>query len=130
MENHHISSSWALALSSPDLDIFKKMDNDTYKVLREHMIDMVLKTDMGLHFTNLARLKERISNSGICILFLFYFPKKKKIDFEPKKKDKLICMGSILHVADINIPIKPFNIYFRWAEKCSEEFFKQVLKIF
>ena len=69
LENYHISSSWTLALSSPEFDIFKNMTTDTYKRLRERMIGMVLATDMNSHFSDLAKLKGRLSNSGILEIF-------------------------------------------------------------
>lgn len=64
LENYHISSSWSLALSSPELDIFQNMTTETYKKIRERMIGMVLATDMNSHFSDLAKLKGRLSNSG------------------------------------------------------------------
>ena len=64
LENYHISSSWSLALSTPEMDIFQNMTTDTYKKIRERMIGMVLATDMNSHFSDLAKLKGRLSNSG------------------------------------------------------------------
>lgn len=69
LENHHISSSWSMAFSSESLNIFINMNTDTYKKLRERIIGMVLATDMTFHFSDLAKLKGRLSNSGIFMNF-------------------------------------------------------------
>jgi len=32
-------------------------------------------------------------------------------EFDPKEKDKALCMETILHASDVSNPIKPFKIY-------------------
>ena len=68
LENHHIAASWTLALSNPEYDIFQSLPTDSYKKIRERIIGMVLATDMNSHFSDLAKLKGRLSNNGIFII--------------------------------------------------------------
>lgn len=42
-----------------------------------------------------------------------------------KEKDKVICMESLLHAADVSNPFKPFSIYEKWTYRVLEEFWKQ-----
>ena len=70
---------------------------------------MVLATDMAFHFADLGKVKVRLTSH----------------DFDPKSKDKLQCMESLLHGADISNPTKPFPIYEKWAKRVLEEFWQQ-----
>jgi len=69
------------------------------------MISMILATDMQNHFTDIAKLKGRLA-----------------AEFDPKEKDKVLCMEAILHAADVSNPIKPFKIYEKWATRVLNEF--------
>lgn len=46
-------------------------------------------------------------------------------EFNPKDQDKVICIETLVHSADISNPMKPFPIYFQWTERVLEEFFNQ-----
>ena len=65
---------------------------------------------MSLHIVNLAKLKGRIDSE----------------DFDPKTKDKYLCMDSIMHGADISNPFKSFTLYELWAKRVLDEFWNQV----
>lgn len=65
MENHHISSSWFIAIQDEKCDIFSGMKSDDYKLMRTRMIAMVLSTDMSAHFGDLAKTKARVASGGI-----------------------------------------------------------------
>ena len=46
------------------------------------------------------------------------------------KNDKLLCMNSVVHAADISNPIKEWSISFGWTQVVMEEFWSQVLHIY
>lgn len=50
------------------------------------------------------------------------------IDFDAKEKDKDICMGALLHAADVSNPFKPWDICKVWTKKVLDEFWNQVSK--
>jgi len=110
LENHHIASSWLITLQDEKSDIFARLDNDSYKLIRQRMISMVLATDMSSHFGDLAKAKAKVSSS----------------ELDLKDKDKYSCMDSLIHAADISNPIKPFAIYFKWTERILTEYWNQV----
>lgn len=89
------------------------MESDTYKKIRNEIINLVLATDMSFHFTNLAKLKEKIS---------------KATSFDPIS-DKKLCLENTFHLADIFYPTRPYEIFREWGERCLQEFFLQVIKI-
>ena len=58
------------------------------------------------------------------VIFLQILLRKKNnnVDFNPKDKDKDMCMNSLIHAADISNPLKPWEICKVWTEKVLEEF--------
>lgn len=73
------------------------------------MVHMVLATDMSKHFGDLGTFRQRVASEN----------------FEPDDKDKLLCMGVGIHLADISNPTKPWELTLEWTELLFEEFFKQ-----
>lgn len=47
-------------------------------------------------------------------------------DFDPKEKDKDICMMALLHSSDVSNPFKPWDICKPWTERVLAEFWNQV----
>ena len=109
LENHHVAASYLVMSQEPSMNIFAKYSREEYSRARERMVSLVLATDMALHFSDVAKIKGRLSTS----------------EFDPKGKDKSLCMESLVHAADISNPIKPFDLYFLWTERILEEFWAQ-----
>ena len=55
LENHHAALGFKLTTSDDRVNIFKHLDRDTYKVMRQGIIDLVLATDMSKHFIHLNK---------------------------------------------------------------------------
>ena len=77
LESHHAALTFRLTLSSEEVDIFKvsnflillkekkkfliylnyfqNLDRDTYKSIRQNIIDMILATEMTKHFEHLSK---------------------------------------------------------------------------
>ena len=83
------------------------------------MIQLILATDMSVHFSDLAKLKGRLAVTGKLYLFILK-------EFDPKEKDKAMCLDAILHASDISNPFKPFVVYETWAKRVLKEFWLQV----
>ncbi|KAI3385899.1 hypothetical protein SNEBB_006308 [Seison nebaliae] len=107
LENHHISSAFRL-FSDPNLNIVASLSREQYREFRDLVIEMVLATDMSLHFqqvktmTNLLSLPENL-----------------------EKIDKSKALSLILHTADISHPAKRWELHHKWTLRLIEEFFKQ-----
>jgi len=108
LENHHVASSYAL-LKMQQYNFLNKLGPDENEGIRKRMIHMVLSTDMSKHFSEIGTFKAKINSES----------------FDPKEKDKLLCMGVGMHLADISNPTKPWNLTLKWTELLFEEFFKQ-----
>ena len=55
LENHHAALGFKLTTSDDRVNILKNLDRDTYKVMRQGIIDLVLATDMSKHFIHLNK---------------------------------------------------------------------------
>ena len=69
------------------------------------VIDMVLATDMSLHFQQVKAMKKSITS--------------------PQNMDKGAIMSYIVHAADISHPTKTWDLHERWTAGLVEEFFRQ-----
>ena len=78
LENHHAALGFKLTCSDDRVNIFKNLDRDTYKVVRQGIIDLVLATDMSKHFIHLNKFAtlygrlQVISASVVCISILLW----------------------------------------------------------
>eukprot|EP01012_Entosiphon_sulcatum_P064180 TRINITY_DN92964_c0_g1_i1.p1 TRINITY_DN92964_c0_g1~~TRINITY_DN92964_c0_g1_i1.p1 ORF type:complete len:716 (+),score=99.91 TRINITY_DN92964_c0_g1_i1:74-2221(+) len=104
LECHHCASSFRLMLQK-EYNFVEYLPPDQFSVLRDAVINMVLGTDMKLHFKHLNLLKQKMMVS------------------EQPEVDLLLRVA--LHAADISNPTKPWHIYRRWAERVMEEFYEQ-----
>ena len=108
LENHHISATFSL-IERPEFNIFKELEVKEFKEIRKNMIEIVLATDSANHFTEVAKLKQRISAEDFC----------------PFGDDKLTVIKMMVHLADISNPVKNFELAFIWTGLLYDEFFKQ-----
>ena len=61
LENFHISSFFKLLKNKPEINPFKHLKDDKAKFIRQNMIKLVLGTDMSKHFTEIGKIKGRLS---------------------------------------------------------------------
>ncbi|XP_028402818.1 calcium/calmodulin-dependent 3',5'-cyclic nucleotide phosphodiesterase 1B-like isoform X2 [Dendronephthya gigantea] len=104
-ENHHISAAFLL-LNRQEINILGNLSSVEYSELRSLVIDMVLGTDMSLHFEQLKTVKASLVNTDIT--------------FDPTK-----CLPFVLHCADICHPAKEWSVHKKWTDRVMEEFFEQ-----
>lgn len=55
LEAHHAALTFKLTLGDERVNIFKNLQRDVYKVIRQNIIDMILATEMTKHFEHLAK---------------------------------------------------------------------------
>ena len=133
LENYHIATAFEM-FELPDFNIFDSIDMQSRKSLRKLMISCVLATDMTVHFQLKSELDTIIGN---------YFtpsvastPGNETPVSEASKssadmtniltdKDKETLLKSLLHLADIGNPTKPWDISRQWSDLVVQEFFAQ-----
>ena len=55
LENHHAAFGFKLTMSDERVNIFQNLDRDSFKLIRQGIIDLVLATDMSKHFVHLNK---------------------------------------------------------------------------
>lgn len=110
LENHHCATTFKLARMSHQ-NIFANLPTSDFFELRKIIIDCILITDMSHHFSFLAKFQQRLENG---------------VPFDrEKKEDRILLMQFLLKAADISNVCKPWEVSKLWAERVSEEFFRQ-----
>jgi hypothetical protein len=109
LENYHLYKAFYL-LKKPNADIFATFNRQNYSRSRAMIINSVLATDMAVHFTELANLKNRVKSQ----------------EFDPKTIDKDLLLNQLIHSCDVSNPSKPFEIYQIWVDRVFQEFYNQV----
>jgi calcium/calmodulin-dependent 3',5'-cyclic nucleotide phosphodiesterase len=123
LENHHTSALFSIMQDSK-MNILSGLSRSEYIEFRSLVVDMILGTDMRMHFDQLQIMRNMIQAS----LVNTCAESQKKI--EPVQNvtsgiDKRKSMCLILHCADISNPAKPYHIHCKWTEMLLEEFFRQ-----
>lgn len=108
LENHHCAQAFEL-MRSKQYNIFHGMSSEQKKDVRESVIQMVLATDMSQHAKIVGKFKSRIETDA---------------DFS-SKEDVRLAMQIAIKMADVSNPSRPTNLYLRWTQNITEEFFKQ-----
>ncbi|XP_066903746.1 high affinity cGMP-specific 3',5'-cyclic phosphodiesterase 9A isoform X2 [Halyomorpha halys] len=108
LENHHCSIAFRI-LELDESNIFKNMDKDTYKHVREGIIRCILATDMARHNEILSQFKDAMISG---------------FDFNNRTHINLLCMV-LIKVADISNEARPMDVAEPWLDRLLQEFFTQ-----
>jgi len=109
LENHHVASAFALTMQE-DMDLFTHLSQDDYKRIREVIIEMVLSTDIALHFSLLNKFRAK-----------FLLSDMKEVGLE----DRVLGLSHLLHTSDISNPSRPWSLCRRWTHRVMQEFWTQ-----
>ncbi|XP_075534786.1 high affinity cAMP-specific and IBMX-insensitive 3',5'-cyclic phosphodiesterase 8B-like [Dermacentor variabilis] len=124
LESHHAAIAFMLTLSDEKVNIFHKLDRDTYRTVRASIIDMVLATEMTKHFEHLSK-------------FLNVFQKPLQgdatFDAEDKEEDNMLRSSEniilikrmLIKCSDVSNPARPIHLCIQWAQRIAEEYCAQ-----
>ncbi|XP_054858761.1 high affinity cAMP-specific and IBMX-insensitive 3',5'-cyclic phosphodiesterase 8A [Eublepharis macularius] len=127
LESHHAALAFQLTTRDDKCNIFKNMERNEYRTLRQAIIDMVLATEMTKHFEHvnkfvnsinkpLAALDEigSMSSDGESIKNVLTSP-----------ENRILIKRMLIKCADISNPCRPVEQCVEWAGRISEEYFAQ-----
>ena len=120
LENFHASLLFR-TLRKSENNIFEKMSNIDYKIIRKRMISEILATDMANHGKVVSVIKSRIilnENNEYKLNLL-------SGNEQTKSEEQQYLLDFIIHLADLGHNTKLFNISLRWVSLLSEEFWRQ-----
>ncbi|XP_011058348.1 PREDICTED: high affinity cAMP-specific and IBMX-insensitive 3',5'-cyclic phosphodiesterase 8A isoform X1 [Acromyrmex echinatior] len=123
LESHHAALTFKLSLSDDSVNIFKNMERDAYKLLRQNVIDMILATEMTKHFEHLAKFmnvcsarigdgQETYSDSLDMTVIL-------------QPDNVILIKRMMIKCADVSNPTRPLKCCVEWAKRIAEEYFNQ-----
>ncbi|XP_048471990.1 high affinity cAMP-specific and IBMX-insensitive 3',5'-cyclic phosphodiesterase 8A [Rhincodon typus] len=129
LESHHAALAFQLTTRDDKCNIFKNMERNEYRTLRQAIIDMVLATEMTKHFEHVNKFVNSINkplagledngsgNSGInedsCNTIL------------TSPENRTLIKRMLIKCADISNPCRPLDLCIEWAARISEEYFAQ-----
>ncbi|XP_056268776.1 high affinity cAMP-specific and IBMX-insensitive 3',5'-cyclic phosphodiesterase 8A isoform X2 [Pseudoliparis swirei] len=126
LESHHAALAFQITTRDDKCNIFKNIERNEYRTLRQAIIDMVLATEMTKHFEHvnkfvnsinkpLAALEENGGNNDE--------ESVKSILTSPE--NRILVKRMLIKCADISNPCKPQELCIEWAGRISEEYFAQ-----
>ncbi|KAG7277369.1 hypothetical protein CRUP_025609 [Coryphaenoides rupestris] len=126
LESHHAALAFQITTRDDKCNIFKNMERNEYRTLRQAIIDMVLATEMTKHFEHvnkfvnsinkpLAALEENGGNGDE--------ESVKGVLTSPE--NRILVKRMLIKCADISNPCRPQELCIEWAGRISEEYFAQ-----
>ncbi|XP_037893441.1 high affinity cAMP-specific and IBMX-insensitive 3',5'-cyclic phosphodiesterase 8 isoform X1 [Glossina fuscipes] len=115
LENHHAAYFFKLTLCDDSVNIFKNLEPDIYKSMRNIIIDMILATEMTRHFEHLAKFVSVFGGEMNC---------NKEIA-AIEEDSALLMRRMLIKVADVSNPSRPYLFCVEWAQRIAEEYFQQ-----
>ncbi|XP_058679245.1 high affinity cAMP-specific and IBMX-insensitive 3',5'-cyclic phosphodiesterase 8B isoform X7 [Ammospiza caudacuta] len=128
LESHHTALAFQLTTKDSKYNIFKNIDRNRYRTLRQAIIDMVLATEMTKHFEHVNKFVNSINkpmaseetsphNDGSnteCTTNIKNFP-----------DNQTLIKRMMIKCADVANPCRPLELCIEWAGRISEEYFAQ-----
>uniref|UniRef100_A0A8C6UDD3 Phosphodiesterase n=1 Tax=Neogobius melanostomus TaxID=47308 RepID=A0A8C6UDD3_9GOBI len=126
LESHHAALAFQITTRDDKCNIFKNIERNEYRTLRQAVIDMVLATEMTKHFEHvnkfvnsinkpLGALEENGGNNDE--------ESVKSILTSPE--NRILVKRMLIKCADISNPCRPQELCIEWAGRISEEYFAQ-----
>uniref|UniRef100_A0A674JWJ3 Phosphodiesterase n=1 Tax=Terrapene triunguis TaxID=2587831 RepID=A0A674JWJ3_9SAUR len=122
LESHHAALAFQLTTQDDKCNIFKNMERNEYRTLRQAIIDMVLATEMTKHFEHVNKFVNSI-NKPLAALEENGVNSVKNVLTSPE--NRILIKRMLIKCADISNPCRPLEQCIEWAGRISEEYFAQ-----
>ncbi|XP_073509209.1 high affinity cAMP-specific and IBMX-insensitive 3',5'-cyclic phosphodiesterase 8A isoform X1 [Phyllobates terribilis] len=127
LESHHAALAFQLTTRDDKCNIFKNMERNEYRTLRQAIIDMVLATEMTKHFEHVNKFVNSI-NKPLAALeenggSISDDDSVKNILTSPE--NRILIKRMLIKCADISNPCRALEQCIEWAGRISEEYFAQ-----
>uniref|UniRef100_A0A8C1TBD6 Phosphodiesterase n=1 Tax=Cyprinus carpio TaxID=7962 RepID=A0A8C1TBD6_CYPCA len=124
LESHHAALAFQLTVRDSKCNIFKNMERNQFRTLRQAIIDMVLATEMTRHFEHVNKFVNSINkpmsaieeNSSDC---------EGQASIRNSPENRLLIKRMLIKCADVANPCRPLELCIEWAGRISEEYFAQ-----
>uniref|UniRef100_A0A3B4A5F8 Phosphodiesterase n=1 Tax=Periophthalmus magnuspinnatus TaxID=409849 RepID=A0A3B4A5F8_9GOBI len=121
LESHHAALAFQITTRDDKCNIFKNIERNEYRTLRQAIIDMVLATEMTKHFEHVNKFVNSINKplaaleeNGESVKSVLTSP-----------ENRILVKRMLIKCADISNPCRPQELCIEWAGRISEEYFAQ-----
>uniref|UniRef100_A0A8C6WVD7 Phosphodiesterase n=1 Tax=Neogobius melanostomus TaxID=47308 RepID=A0A8C6WVD7_9GOBI len=115
LESHHAALAFQITTRDDKCNIFKNIERNEYRTLRQAVIDMVLATEMTKHFEHVNKFVNSINKPlGESVKSILTSP-----------ENRILVKRMLIKCADISNPCRPQELCIEWAGRISEEYFAQ-----
>jgi hypothetical protein len=141
LENHHCAAAWT-ELMRPDQNILANCSKESYQLVRKMVIELVLATDLGMHFDIISQFKSAVQGGQIdkksdksrlminkvrarmCCVVVWWCGAR--ICHSISRLSPLLCCAQMaLKCGDLGHSAKNLTLHKRWTDRITEEFFQQ-----
>ncbi|XP_075399168.1 high affinity cAMP-specific and IBMX-insensitive 3',5'-cyclic phosphodiesterase 8B isoform X5 [Tenrec ecaudatus] len=123
LESHHTALAFQLTVKDSKCNIFKNIDRNHYRTLRQAIIDMVLATEMTKHFEHVNKFVNSINKPLTTEI------EGSDCECNPPGKNfpenQMLIKRMMIKCADVANPCRPLDLCIEWAGRISEEYFAQ-----
>uniref|UniRef100_A0A8C5E5E1 Phosphodiesterase n=1 Tax=Gouania willdenowi TaxID=441366 RepID=A0A8C5E5E1_GOUWI len=120
LESHHAALAFQLTARDTKSNIFKNIDRNQFRTLRQAIIDMVLATEMTRHFEHVNKFINSINKPMVAIE-----ESSTTANIRNSPEDRLLVKRMLIKCADVANPCRPLELCIEWAGRISEEYFAQ-----
>uniref|UniRef100_A0A8C9YIW3 Phosphodiesterase n=1 Tax=Sander lucioperca TaxID=283035 RepID=A0A8C9YIW3_SANLU len=120
LESHHAALAFQLTVRDSKSNIFKNIDRNQFRTLRQAIIDMVLATEMTRHFEHVSKFVNSINKPMAAIE-----ETSTSANIRNSPENRLLIKRMLIKCADVANPCRPLELCIEWAGRISEEYFAQ-----
>ncbi|RWS28415.1 high affinity cAMP-specific and IBMX-insensitive 3':5'-cyclic phosphodiesterase 8B-like isoform X3 [Leptotrombidium deliense] len=134
LESHHAALAFKLTISDESVNIFKNLDRDTFKEVRQSIIDMVLATEMTKHFEHLSKFVNVFSKplsieeaqcSQTETIMNDSTANTSDISSLATPENVVLIKRMLIKCADVSNPVRPQKLCTVWAHRIADEYCNQ-----
>uniref|UniRef100_A0A673BQC6 Phosphodiesterase n=1 Tax=Sphaeramia orbicularis TaxID=375764 RepID=A0A673BQC6_9TELE len=120
LESHHAALAFQLTVRDSKSNIFKNIERNQFRTLRQAIIDMVLATEMTRHFEHVSKFVNSINKPMAAIE-----ETSTSANIRNSPENRLLIKRMLIKCADVSNPCRPLELCIEWAGRISEEYFAQ-----
>ncbi|XP_034048150.1 LOW QUALITY PROTEIN: high affinity cAMP-specific and IBMX-insensitive 3',5'-cyclic phosphodiesterase 8B [Thalassophryne amazonica] len=129
LESHHAALTFQLTSRDSKSNIFKTIERNQFRTLRQAIIDMVLATEMTRHFEHVSKFVNSINKPTGAIedssSITMNTDCEGQANFRNSPENRLLIKRMLIKCADVSNPCRPLELCIEWAGRISEEYFAQ-----
>uniref|UniRef100_A0A673WXH8 Phosphodiesterase n=1 Tax=Salmo trutta TaxID=8032 RepID=A0A673WXH8_SALTR len=125
LESHHAALAFQITTRDDKCNIFKNMERNEYRTLRQAIIDMVLATEMTKHFEHVNKFVNNINKPLAARVEGSHCLACSVKGILTSPDNRILVKRMLIKCADISNPCRPLELCIEWAGRISEEYFAQ-----